>query len=102
VYDYEEGVKKHTKKIYSEILDVISTILPEAVEEKEEKHFQPEELKTYHQKQLGHWKQLCLQRSFRGGGGGGYQGNRLLSSGNLGMTGSGGGMIGGMGGSAAQ
>ena len=78
--------------MYSEILDVLSTILPESVEE--DKHFQPEELKTQHQKQLALWKQQQLQRNFRGGGGA-YQGSRMLSSGNV--T-SGGGMIGGMGG----
>jgi len=89
LYDYEEGVKKYTKKIYSEILDVISTILPETTEDKEDKLFQPEELKSFHHKQMNTWKQQQLQRSFRGSGAGG----RMLSSGNVQ---SGGGMIGGM------
>jgi hypothetical protein len=90
VYDYEEGVKKYTKKIYSEILDVITSILPEPLEDREDKLFQPEELKSLHHKQMSTWKQQVLQRSFRGAGG------RMLSSTNVvGMQG-GGGMIGGL------
>lgn len=46
VYDYDEGIRKYTKKIYTDILDVVTSILPEGSEQAEDKN--PEELKGYH------------------------------------------------------
>ena len=49
-YDFEEGVKRYTKRIYSEMIDLVQSILPEQVEEREEKNTHPEEIKGYHAK----------------------------------------------------
>jgi len=51
VYDLDEGLKKYQKKVYSELIDVVQSILPEGEEEKS-----PEELKGYHSKQMSSWK----------------------------------------------
>lgn len=75
VYDYEEGVKRHIKKIYSEIIDIVTTI-PEQAEE--DKFFQAEELKSYHKSQLLFWKAIQMQKNIRGSGAGSST-NRALS-----------------------
>ena len=49
-YDYEEGIKKYTKKIYSELLDIVQSILPESIDDREDRLSPPEDIKGYHLK----------------------------------------------------
>ena len=55
VYDYDEGIRKHSKRIYSEIIDVIQSVVPtgDALDTDEKN---PEEIKGYHHKQMSAWK----------------------------------------------
>lgn len=47
MYDYDEGIKRYTKKIYSELIDIIQNTLPEGSNaDNDDKN--PEELKGYH------------------------------------------------------
>ena len=69
-YDYEEGVKKYTKRVYNELLEIVQGVLPEGQDEREEKMSTPqfEEIKEYHKKQYLSWKNGRTYMNFRGGG----------------------------------
>ena len=82
----EEGIKSYNRKLYSEILDVINSVLPAgdsnspAASEQQsvpqggmegatsERQNTPEEIKGYHQKQMHAWKNERRNINMRGAG----------------------------------
>jgi hypothetical protein len=86
----EEGIKNYSCKLYSEILDVINSVLPDGASTNggngvssdlqqaagldggsggaERQQQNPEEIKGYHQKQMHAWKNQRTQVNLRGGG----------------------------------